>query len=90
MYIENPGKVYGCYNCGEIMGEYTVADTGHYQCRHCGEPSVITFETALDTMLKLQQQGYRFQSDYYDEDYPEAEMEVFLEELEDGYEEEDT
>ena len=79
MYIENPGKVYGCYHCGEIMGEFTVADTGHYICASCGESAVITLETALDVMIKLQRQGHTFQSDYYDEE--DAEVEIDPEEL---------
>ena len=74
MYIEDPAKVYGCYHCGEIMGEYTIADTGHYMCSRCGEPTIITLTTALDTMIKLQREGHLFASDYYDED--EADVDV--------------
>ena len=73
-YVEDYGKVYGCFSCGEVMGEFTVADDGHYMCSHCGEPSVITLQTALDTMIKLQREGQVFVSDYYDEDDPEAEV----------------
>ena len=76
MYIEDPAKVYGCYNCGEIMGDYILADTGHFICSHCGEAAVITFTTALDTMIKLQREGHILQSDYYDEDDPDAEIEL--------------
>ena len=74
MYIEDPGKVYGCFNCGEIMGEYTFNLEGLAICSHCQEPAVITLETALDTMIKLQCEGHAFQTDYYSEDDIDAEV----------------
>ena len=77
MYIEDPAKVYGCYHCGEIMGDYSLADTGHFVCSCCGEPSIITLQTALDTLIKLQLEGHILQSDYYDEDTPDAEVALY-------------
>lgn len=66
-YIENPAKIYGCYTCGEMLGDYYTDEfTDYYCCSKCKAPSIITFQTALDTMLMLQQQGVAFNSQEYD------------------------
>ncbi len=67
-YIENYGKVYGCYTCGEIMGEYILSVDGYYMCSVCGEPHIVSLETCLDIMINLQKDGHTFTSSYYDED----------------------
>ena len=67
-YVEDFGKVYGCFNCGEIMGEYTLSLEGYCMCSTCKEPTVISFETALDVMIDLQNQGHTFTPTYYDDD----------------------
>ena len=67
-YVEDFGKVYGCYSCGEIMGEYTLSHEGYAMCSVCKEPSVISLETALDVMIDLQKKGHTFTSSYYEDD----------------------
>jgi len=44
---------HGCYRCGAQAGEYTVNDMGMAVCGNCGEPSVVTFQQALDTLNDL-------------------------------------
>lgn len=82
-YVEEYGSVYGCYVCAEIMGEYTVTDDGWHVCGVCKEPTIISFTTAIDFMLKLQREGHTIQSEYYDEEgESELDIDPELEELE--------
>lgn len=82
-YIEDFGKVHGCFSCGEVMGDYAFNLEGWAICDHCGEPTVITMETALDTMIKLQREGHAFTSDYYGDDDLDSEIEFLEFELDD-------
>ena len=73
-YVEDYGKVYGCFHCGEIMGEFAISTDGFYFCKRCDEPSIVTLESALDTMIKLQRDGHIFKTSYYDEEDSEIEI----------------
>lgn len=57
-YIEAPEQVYGCFRCGELMGDIREANDGyHYICENCGEVSVISFVNALDILNDLYIKG---------------------------------
>ena len=51
-YIEDPEQIYGCFRCGELMGDVTEVGHGHV-CGSCGEDSVISLLNSLDIINDL-------------------------------------
>jgi len=57
-YIEDPEQVYGCFRCGEVMGDIHEAESGiGYVCESCGEQAVISFLNTLDILNDLYLKG---------------------------------
>jgi len=57
-YVEGPEQLYGCYRCGEIMGEIRESDSSTgWTCESCGEPAVMSFLNALDILNDLYIRG---------------------------------
>ena len=51
-YVEDPEQIYGCFRCGELMGEVTTVGKNHV-CGSCGEDSVISLLNSLDIINDL-------------------------------------
>lgn len=60
MYIEDPEQIYGCWRCGEIMGDIRTEETG-YVCEGCGAEAVVTMTNILDLMNDLHLRGLLMQ-----------------------------
>lgn len=57
-YVEDPEQIYGCFRCGEIMGEVRESDLGiGFVCESCGEKAVVTFTNTLDILNDLYLKG---------------------------------
>ena len=56
MYIEDPEQIYGCFRCGELMGDIREGDQGSV-CEGCGEAAIMTLQNSLDIINDLYLRG---------------------------------
>lgn len=73
-YIEKEsiGSIYGCFRCGEMLGELEGDEEGTAVCQSCGSTSIMTFQMALDTINELYVAGV-FTLEPTDADYIDIE-----------------
>lgn len=58
MYLDDKSKIYGCWRCGEIMGDYREDSiNGNAICESCGEPAIVTFVASMDLLNSLYLRG---------------------------------
>jgi len=74
-YIEDTEQIFGCWRCGEIMGDIHEAETSEgYICDSCGERAIVSFTNTLDVMNDLYLKGL------LSPDNEELELDDFIEE----------
>jgi len=57
-YVEEPEQIYGCWRCGELMGEIRESEGSYgYICESCGEQGIVSFLNALDMLNDMYLKG---------------------------------
>lgn len=56
-YVEDPNQVYGCFRCGELMGDFTEAGET-LTCSGCGEEGIVSMVNALDMINDMYLKGH--------------------------------
>lgn len=56
MYIEHTEQIYGCFRCGELMGDIR-EEGASTVCDSCGEAAIMTLTNALDVMNEIYLRG---------------------------------
>jgi DNA-directed RNA polymerase subunit RPC12/RpoP len=75
IYIENLNEVYGCIQCGTILGGVTVDDTQHQRCKKCGG-YILTMREALQVSQVAMNKGdLKFQDPFEELGFDRGEYE---------------
>ena len=70
-YIEDINNVYGCFRCGEVMGDVGIIDEHMPYCKECGEMGILSFRQALDIVNDFHRTGDLILSEE-EQDYEEV------------------